>query len=274
MKINVTCGLHGTRRTACPSLQNVVPSTVFDIDATRIASYGGGGGKWSNLVAAPADGAAQGAYDFYLGVDGAASTDDPAFNGTPGAPSAYWSFDGGDLFSLKSGVNTSFLNALHKTTGGTPWWLAVAYRPIDAASSDALFATQGTSSSSIGINLLQGSTERIALIQRGDTNLVATSSTAFPAIVPGTDTLVIFSYSAGACRCWINTRTKIETTITPNASASNAANPAQIGARGAGLYLENGTRIYAVSMGNAFIDDAQAVKLINAYNLRHARIYA
>ena len=73
------------------SLSDVVDSAVFDIDATQSASYGGTGTTWSNLVASPADGAAQSAYDFQLG-DGADSSTYPTFTGTVGDAAAYFMF--------------------------------------------------------------------------------------------------------------------------------------------------------------------------------------
>lgn len=79
-------GLSRQNRPASPtvtSLKNTLPSCVFDLDATQIASYGGSGQSWQNLVTAPADGSTRGTYDFYVGTNGSSATNDPVFTGQP-----------------------------------------------------------------------------------------------------------------------------------------------------------------------------------------------
>jgi hypothetical protein len=167
------CG-YGLRRTqmnisgtpASSYLDGVLASTVFDLDATIAASYPGSGLTWANL-ATPADGAAKTAYDFFLG-DGVTATTYPAFSGSAGNSAAYWSFDGGDYFDLKSGANTAFLRDAHKTTGGSDFWIAMAYRPVDGGVTQGLFTTtDGTGTA--GFRTEQLGSELIQLVQRGPT---------------------------------------------------------------------------------------------------------
>jgi hypothetical protein len=65
------------------------------LDAGDANSYTSGQ-KWLDLSG--------NGYDFFLGLDETAASDDPTFNGTPGGLSAseYWSFDGNDLFLYDS----------------------------------------------------------------------------------------------------------------------------------------------------------------------------
>lgn len=75
----------GSERAASvpPYLDGVLDSVCCDLDATVAASYPGTGQTWANLIAAPADGSAQTAYDFWLGT-GSNTTSDPSFIGVAG----------------------------------------------------------------------------------------------------------------------------------------------------------------------------------------------
>jgi len=60
-------GYFGSAGGDAVSIQSVVSSACFDLDATQPASIGTAN-EWKNLVAVPADGAGQTDYDFYLGL--------------------------------------------------------------------------------------------------------------------------------------------------------------------------------------------------------------
>lgn len=69
-----------------PSMADIVASAVADYDATNTNSYSGSGNTWANMVAAPADGSEQTAYDLDItNVD---------FTGTAGDAAAHMKFDG------------------------------------------------------------------------------------------------------------------------------------------------------------------------------------
>jgi len=94
----------------------VSSGAVCHLNAGDILSYASLGQQlWKNLIASPADGAAQAAYDFVLGNTSSAEASDPAFNGVIGNESKneYFSFDGGQYFTL-NGAMTTFLESLHK----------------------------------------------------------------------------------------------------------------------------------------------------------------
>ena len=110
-----------------PYLDGLLTGAVFDLDATMLASYNGSGQTWANMIAAPADGSAKTAGDFYRGVNGTATATDPTFTGSAGSQSAYWLHDGFDAFFLAGG-NTAFIDSLHRTTGGSDYTFINAYR--------------------------------------------------------------------------------------------------------------------------------------------------
>lgn len=252
-----------------PSLKGVVSSCVFDLDATQSASYGGSGQVWANLVSAPADGSAQTAYDFTLGNTTSTASDDPAFNGSAGSASAYFSVDGGDLFRL--GGNTTFINSLHKTTGGSDFWIAAAFRFVSSGSVQELFSDRG--SSNTGISWRISMSENLSVQQRGDSASVTCTDTV--PLGNGADHVGIVSVSAsGSVRFWLNSATKTTNTITYNATTADAGNTLALASNGAGgSRLANGSRIYAYSMGNSFLDDAQTAQILALYEARHGRDY-
>lgn len=255
------------------SMAGVVASCVFDLDATIGASYGGSGQTWANLVAAPADGAAQTDYDFYLGADNTATTDDPAFNGSAGSPSAYFSFDGGDRFSIKAGSNTSFLSGLHKTTGGTDWTCVAALYTNNVTAANPVINTQ-TSVSGVGLRCYIDSSEMLTHTQRtgGATSTVSSTPTA---IATATPVIAAFAHSHGTnkTKFWVNTATGVEVSHTYGTTTANASLPMTIGWMPNSQPAENGMRLYAVSMFNAYLSDGNITSVIAAYNARHGRTY-
>ena len=252
------------------SLSDVIASAVFDLDATQAASYTSGT-TWSNLVTAPADGSAQTAYDFYTG-NGSTSTTYPTFNGSAGSAAAYWSFDGGDYFGIKSGANTAFFNALHKTTGGTAFWFAITLHKTDNTwSTAALLANLASSTNYKGIEIGVLSTEVFSFGQGNG----AGSATNNSGVQTSGDFIVIYSYDgSGNIRRWVNTTTATTTAISFTASSDNAAYPMRIGSWGDGSRALNAeTRIYSVAGGNEYLDNTKAAAIIAALEARHARDY-
>lgn len=171
-------------------LDGVLASTVCDLDATIAASYGGSGTTWANLVTAPADGSAQTAYDFYLG-NGSTGTTYPAFNASSGSAAAYWSVDGGDYFSLKSGANTSFLNSLHKTTGGSDWWIAMALKYVTNSTGQYFSTARTGTAGQTGIQADQNA-GAFRIAQRGNAAaILCQAGHSFTLFLSATNTLIM-----------------------------------------------------------------------------------
>lgn len=257
------------------SLADVVASTVFDLDATIVDSYPGTGTTWANLVVAPADGSDQTAYDFYTG-NGSTDTTYPAFNGTPGDSAAYWGFDGGDYFNIKTGANTAFLNALHKTTGGTAWWVACAFRTPESLGNCGFFQT-ATNNATPGCYMFAQAGGNVRVLQRGNTGFTTKDPIASGAVDDAeSDYIAIISYdpTANAYRGWANTATATTTdNANFNACTSNAAVPLTLGRGGGSVMFLAGARMYSFAMGNAYLDNTGAAAIMAALEARHGRDY-
>lgn len=265
--IAITVGAGGDTwsiTTVAPSynpMGDLVSSTVFDIDATVSDSYGGSGTTWANLETTPADSAAQSAYDF--------TNNGFTFTGSAGSAGAYWLADGTNQFDLGGG-NTSFLNNLPKTTGGTNFWFAMAFR---AGSGTQRLCHTGSATNVPLLGVFTNASNIMNLFQRGDT---ASANTSFgSALSAGTDYVVIVSHDSATnnIRYWINTATASNQAQTYNATTTNAG-AFTIGAESdGGNPLVNGVRVYAVSMGNAYLDNTGAAAIFAEYETRHGRDY-
>jgi hypothetical protein len=261
------------------SLADVIASAVFDLDATQAASYGGSGTTWTNLVTAPADGSAQTAYDFHLGLTSGAAADDPTFTGSAGSSAAYFALDGADFFDFATDTTTTaFLKNLHKTTGGQEFWIAVGVRVIAGSATQCLYGYRTTTATSQGIRFEITSSERLSLAQGNGTATV--SGTSATTLSSGTDYLLIVSAPAGGgtIRFWFNTLTAEEISLTYGATSTDpsVSSVPKIAACGAGTgqnIMNNTTRIYSAAMGNEYLDNTKAAAIIAALEARHGRDY-
>lgn len=146
------------------------------LDAGDANSYSSGQ-KWLDLSG--------NGYDFFRGSDGTSQSSDPTHNGTPGGQSVseYWSFDGGDYFTLDE-TNPTWVNNLHKdnATWGFCFWMYVASSLPSLAG--LLFGNNRTNNSAVGVSafLRSNGTLRIGSSSGGGTatvfNSTATASTS------------------------------------------------------------------------------------------------
>ncbi len=266
-----------------PQLQPLVPSAVMDLDATSAASYSGSGQTWSNLVAAPADGSAQTAYDFFLGADVAAGADDPVFSGSAGSQSAEFTANGSQFFTIKNG-NTTFIKNMHKTTGGNAWWMAFAGSFVArgaAQNGQSLVGTGGRDSATkhgfdFG-NGFFGTSNRPYLQLVGAQGFpgVLDFTTAADAFTSGYIFIGIsFNPTTNAARLYVGNNAVVTGSVGFYLSTVDASNAMQLLAGGAADALAYaGTKLVAVSMGNAEMSDANAAALRGMYSTRHNRTY-
>lgn len=251
-----------------------VTSIVMDLDSTQIGSYSGAGTTWSNIVAAPADGATQTAYDFYLGNDsGAGGATDPVFTGSAGTSGAYWAVNGSQYFNLKSGSNPTLFSKMHKTTGGSPFWIAMAFKTHSSVGTGfSAFVTESSSGSPDNGVVLQMTSSK-PNFHINDSQSGAVTST----FVNSTDTIWIASVdpslTTNNVRFWVNSRTKEQISKTFTANTNAADFPAGLLSNQGSNIIPNGARVRHFSCGNALIDDADAVVIINALNIRHGITY-
>lgn len=263
---------HRVAVTQSPYLDGVTDSVLCDLDATIAASYPGTGVTWANLIAAPADGSAQTAYDFYRG-DGSTSTTYPTFTGTAGDAAAYFAHDGGDYFRLKSGTNTPFLRDMHKTTGGSDFWIAAAfYTPAADSNIDGIMNTQ-LNATNPGFRFVHSASETISLIQRGASN-ASNSGTAVLAGNAAHLVIVSHSHAQNKTRHWADSVTAEELDHSFNATTTDASSVTYLAAAlGTTNLMGNGGRFYSLAFGNAYLDNARAAAIIAHLEARHGRDY-
>ncbi len=253
-------------------LDGVVTSAVCELDATVSDSYSGSGQTWANLVASPADGSAQADYDFTLGANDTASTDDPTFTGTAGDSGAYWSVDSGDNFTL-AGDNTAFINSLHK--GSQAFWICVIWRNVDLTWRNGPLV--GTAIDNFnpddGLHLGTTSSERYVINQGGGGVETSNTSPAYGGSDFGDDQLVIVSYDGnGMLRWWRQSATSQSSAFVMAASTQDAEAKLRLHVDEWGRTSDM-SRLYHVSMGNEYLDDTKAAAIIAHLEARHGRDY-
>jgi hypothetical protein len=262
-------------RNTAPLSQVSSAQALFDLDATLAASYGGTGQTWANLIAAPDDGSAQAAYDFWRGDSSSATANDPAFNGAAGDAAAYWSCDGGDFFQIIGG-NTNTLKNLHKTTGGASATFAIAFRTPASLGSTYAFGTSAQTNGD-GVQLRFRSTGEINLFQTVNGALNNTIAAPAGALAASTDYLlfVTMDYSGGTASSALNARMLTAKTLVSGASTAVADGTAQVAAYGAGVSpLAGGYRVYGAYLFNRVLSNAQVSAVVDVLNSRHGRTYA
>ena len=260
-----------------PYLDGVIDSVCCDLDATIEASYTSGQ-TWANLISSPADGAGQTDYDFFLGKDGSASTDDPTHTGTVGDPAAYFALDGGDNFTAK--VFSSIVPTIwdmHKTTS-SGWWIAIAFQ-TPSGGKRGFFGGGGANGNS-GLTIYQDEASGY-ITQWTNPN----SNNTFPAnssYTGGADNIIVLSVDMSATssnvKNWHSTKTgsvasKAFTAFTGDADGDwNIASTNNAGVINSAML--NNTRLYSFAIGNELLDDAKATAIIDHLNARHSRTYA
>ena len=249
-------------------LSAIVPSCVFDLDATLAASYDGTSQLWKNLVPAPADGSAQTAYDFFLGDSASPSTDDPTFNGTAGSPAAYFSNDGGDKFRIAGG-NTSFLKNLHKTTGGVDYTIIVTWQTPAVGLIHAL-CNIVSGSANITMHQWTSSLTRMQYVQGGASGALAaqnhTGGTA------NADNFMTWRRSGSDIIMGANAAAGTSYSPALVASSVDASDDYEI-MRGGSGFSAAGTRIYSIAMFNASLTNDEVAAIAAQLAIRHERTY-
>lgn len=249
-------------------------SVSADLDATIAASYGGSGQTWSNLIASPSDGAAQSDHDFWLGLDGDVSTDDPPFVGSAGADDAYFDLiTGGDFFTVKSVSAAITLKKAHRSdTSGT--WIAIAFRPTTGVG--YIWANTNNPQHGRGVRGVHASNGDLSAHQNSPTlqnifmNVGATLSFNTP-------NLVIISWdgtsTSNNAKIWLNSATANDTqSSTFKTDITDATNLFFIGARnlnGPDSPLFN-ARVYGFYYGDEYLDDTKAAAIRTHLQARHA----
>lgn len=238
-----------------------IDGALFDLDATCTESYSGSGQTWSNIVA-DTD------YDFYLGVDGTADgITDPVFTGSADSEDAYFLLNGNnDLFTQIDSTLGTMLQKCHRSDSD-PCWVAAVYQSQDITNNYGIMGNGATAG-------LKGwrwdrLTSNLTFGVNSDTNQ---SNDSGVATGQGIEHIIIMTWDPslatnGAC-VWVNSTTKtcfnhnMGTNTTDVTSAFTLADSA-LG------NMRNLFRIYAFSGGQAFLDDADALAIMEKYQTRH-----
>ena len=245
-------------------------SCVFDLDARVPASYPGTGQVWKNLIALPADGAVQTAYDFNLGNSSGVAANDPAFQVSPPA----WTLAGAQFFTLASGAGgPAFLSNLHREDAGNLTTFVIQFHYVASAHLQVLLGNSSSSSTNHAGFRLMISTAGVLQFLRNTGDAASTNNTKSTGItlVTDTDYVLAFTFNSAtlaykasingasfsdvgsAVSLGNNTHAAVDTTTL-------CANNAQTTAA-----LEAGSRVKACSMYNAILSDAQLAAVVAVY---------
>lgn len=275
----LSSGCRATNNAEAGYLDDVISSACCDLDATIADSFTSGQ-TWANLIASPADSAAQADYDFHLGANNTATTDDPTFTGTAGNAAAYFSHDGGDYFTAKTFSAAPTLYNMHKSgTSGQQWWVAIAGRFI--GTNNKSWWGSSWLSGDIGFywysrplnhSLYRG--------QSGSLDLAVSYGGAELDFTSGDDVLLIVSADTTATtnniRAWSNSTTPVIDSFNFGNNNETANNIFRIGATDSGSptsFIANTSRVYHFSAGNEFLTDAKAADIFDHLETRHSRTY-
>lgn len=232
------------------------------LDAGDATSYPGSGQLWIDLSG--------NGYDFYRGTSSSSEGNDPTFNGSAGGLSAneYWSFDGGDYFTLAQ-ANPTWVNNIPKDNAKLTI-MVWAYLP--AIASVGFAGTQGNLPSNVGFLFGQSGTGFEAYTVSSDTSGVNNSFTG-PSLVRSawSFTCVSIDESAGAGIWGVDaTQTPFDATYVNTPATANSTYTMQIGTRGNGTVpLQNGSRMaeFAAWEGVALTSS----QISDLYNLTRRR---
>lgn len=257
------------RRLLLP-MGSLVNGCVFDLDATQSNSYAGTGQTFLNYESNPADGESKAEYNFYLGNAATTDGDEPTFNGSANASSAYFSFDGGDFFK---GVNTlsTFLDSIHKTTGGSDFTFVMSLYYVSA--NQILLTNRLAGVANIGVAMyVFSATDTLRFVQRGDT--AASTEVQSVGTINASAWNVIacaHSHSTNTTTLWLNSATGAQTSNTFNATTTTAsATNFTIGAYGNDTFpLGNGSRVKNIAAFNKVLTNAEMATVITQMGRRH-----
>ena len=245
---------------------NIVSSCVFDLDATLKASYIGSGASLVNAEQSPADSELQSEYDFGTGAGA------PTFVGTHGSKDAYFTFNA-DSFKGDNALST-FLDSLHKTTGGSDFGFVMTTFIKDG---NQVFAgNRQAGSTNRGVYMYSlASSDDLHLGQRGDDGIIAVQSTTSLTMDAWNFMAVSHSHSTNETTIWVNSATGLALSHTFDPTTTTAsANEFYIGAYGDGtLPLPATSRMRSFQMFNSYLTNANITSIANELGIRHGTAY-
>jgi len=205
-------------------------------------------------------------YDFFRGTTAASQSTDPTFNGTAGQLSGneYWSFDGGDLFTLDQ-ANPTWVNNIPKNSA--KWSFAVWVYITSASSTNKLISTFDSDDPCFDVDI--NATNRVFrfTVYNGSGAVLGVDST---------DTVSLNQWTFGAGICDEAAATGIiqvqgtQKSFSDSYSSPGSANSDVTLKIGSGTNpVLNGTRIAMVNIWEGTVPTA--ANLLALYNLTRGR---
>lgn len=240
---------------------------AMHLNAGNILSYDGTSQTWANLDP-PSDGLAKTAYDVYRGNDSVSGSDDPTFNGVAGDESVneYFSFDGSQYFTLKSGTNTSFINSWHKNNAAFTaiFWLETP--AILPSNGNTLFATCDATGTSDGVACQLSNAGNMSFTATRSGALEFNESTATGFVTAGDIQMLAVSVNEAADEIifYNNGDTEILSCTYTNPTSANAEQKLFIFGRDSGNPMANGYKLWDVKFRSNALTAAQLNTIFNA----------
>jgi hypothetical protein len=263
------------------SLQDVISSACMDLDATQSASYTDPSQTWANLVTSPADGSAQTDYDFFRGVDGTASADDPIFS------TDKFTTNGSDFFNFKKNTVASgrpaALNTLLNTSTGKWWSIVTLEIGSNLSSNDYYFGCGNTSTSLVFLGVESDGDLRIGIQTPTDGFVII--SVAIGLTINSTNVIGVSfdaTTSTNNIKVWKNSSTPTTASTAISTNTGDIADGNMLLARpassGAGINtptqgMPSGTAIRSKAFGNAILSDSEMAAALTVLETRHGVDY-
>lgn len=266
---DVSFSITTTTELAYTPMDSVVAGTVFDLDATIADSYPGSGTTLANLIASPADGSGQTAYDFEI-----VGTTPPVFNGSAGTSGAYFTLtNSGGAFEIPT--NTAFLASLHKTTGGADFTFCFVGEVLDATWNNEAIGGTSVSNTENGVRMITTTAENLQLAHHNGTSQVTNTSTTSPKTTGFVFLAVAYDHTAGEVTYWLSSSTGDVNSFTFNTTTTDATHEFCLGAvNRTSFTLKNSQWTWkAASMWNKVLSDAEIADVITEYETRHEETY-
>lgn len=237
---------------------------VFAHDHGAVASDPGAGQRIRDLSGR--------GFDFALGADLTASTDDPVFRGVPGGldKNTYRGHDGGDSHAALA--NNAAIDAMHKAAA---LYTLVFYLEFPNFATLQVLAATSRITSDVGIRHLVGTSGQLSIaINNGGGTFQAqlASSITLTANVPSVVVIAIDEDGgAGASHARINTLVEAFDGVITAPSSAAAARTLRIGGNDIGTQnFVNGTRLYARAMLDVAMTQAESGDLMRLLSARTA----
>lgn len=205
-------------------------------------------------------------YNFNRGSGSGSDAADPTFNGSAGGDSSseYWSFDGGDYFTLGQ-ANPAWVNNIHKNNAAATLacWIYIA----STTNVQYVMGDYSSSSDPMFEFSVNQTGNRLSLFVNNGSSTVANIVTTSISVPEGQWFFAALSIdeAAGSFLFQINGSQETVSATYSSPSSSNAGNVVKIGADGDGVGpLESGARLAAYMAWSTALSSGSLTALYNA----------